>query len=132
MAPVASDDVIAFAASASLGLVPILPTTPNNAASMPNKLFQYMAAGLPVVSTDLPHLREIVEGSGAGRCVDSSRPEALAAAMRSVLADPALAAAMGSAGRGAVAERYNWGVAAATLLRVYERISSGAPLQSPR
>jgi hypothetical protein len=39
---------------------------------------------------------------------------------------------MGSAGRGAVAERYNWGVAAATLLRVYERISSGAPLQSPR
>jgi glycosyltransferase involved in cell wall biosynthesis len=132
VSPVASDDVVSLAASATLGVAPILPTTPNNAASLPNKVFQYMAAGLPVVASDLPQLRTIVEGSGAGRCVDSSDPQALSAAIGTIVGDAALAASMGRAARAAVEQRYHWGIAAATLLDVYARVASPRPLQSGR
>ena len=131
LAPVPSNDVIAYAASASVGVMPILPTTPNNAASLPNKLFQYMAAGLPVVATALPHLHEIVEESGAGTCVDSSDPRALARAIGHIIDTPQVSARMGNAGRRAVEERYNWDAAAATLRGVYARISPQATVQSP-
>jgi glycosyltransferase involved in cell wall biosynthesis len=132
LAPVPSDDVIAFAASASVGVMPILPTTPNNAASLPNKLFQYMAASLPVVATALPHLHEIVEESGAGTCVDTDDPGALADAIGRIVDNPVLADRMGSAGRRAVEGRYNWDAAAATLRGVYARIPEQATVQSPR
>jgi glycosyltransferase involved in cell wall biosynthesis len=98
---------------------------------MPNKLFQYLAAALPVVASDLPHLRPIVEGSGAGRCVDSSDPRALAHAIGAIVGDPELARRMGAAARRAAEVHYNWNVAAATLREVYARVVQQAILQSP-
>jgi glycosyltransferase involved in cell wall biosynthesis len=123
--PVSSDEVVAYAASADIGVSPIVPSSLNYRYSLPNKVFQYMAAGLPVVASDLPQVSEVVEGSGAGRCVDTRRPEAIAAAIDGILQDRAVAVAMGSAGRTAIRERYNWRVAEATLLATYERVVSG-------
>ena len=122
--PVPSDDVTSYAASATIGIAPILPTTLNNAYSLPNKLFQYMAAGLPVVASNLPQMREIVEGSGAGVTVDSRDIGSLSTALRELLNDPDRLAAMGESARRAVAERYNWDVSAVTLREVYERVAN--------
>lgn len=122
--PVAPDDVVAYAASADLGVSPIVPSCLNYRYSLPNKLFQYMAAGLPVVASDLPQVREVVEGSGAGRCVDTRQPAMIARAIDSILEQPAAAVAMGAAGRAAVHDRYHWGVSATTLRRVYERLQT--------
>ncbi|HYI66930.1 MAG TPA: glycosyltransferase family 4 protein [Candidatus Limnocylindrales bacterium] len=122
--PVPSDDVTSYAASATIGIAPILPTTLNNAYSLPNKLFQYMAAGLPVVASNLPQMREIVEGSGAGVTVDSRDITSLSATLRELLGDRDRLAAMGDSARRAVEERYNWDVSAGTLRAVYERVAN--------
>lgn len=118
--PVAPDRVEAYAASADVGVSPIVPSCLNYRYSLPNKLFQYMAAGIPVVASDFRQVREVVEGSGSGTVVDTTRPEAIAKGIRRVLADAAGAAAMGERGRAAVRDRYHWGRAAEVLLAVYE------------
>ena len=122
--PVAPDEVIAYAASADLGVSPIVPSCLNYRYSLPNKLFQYMAAGLPVVASDLPQVREILEGAGCGLVVDTTRPELIAAAIERLAGDPDAARAMGRRGRAAVQDRYNWPAAAATLLRAYAGLNA--------
>lgn len=94
----------------------------NNLQARPTKLFEYMAAGLPVIASDFPGLREIIEGNACGLLVDPGDPAAIAAAMREVLADPARAREMGRRGRRAVATQYNWEGEFPKLLELYEAI----------
>jgi len=111
--------VVSYAASATIGVVPILPTTLNNRYSLPNKLFQYLAAGIPVVVSDLPQLREIVESTGAGRAVDTSNVDALGDCLAAILADEPSLRSMGERARQAAEEQYNWSWCANALLEVY-------------
>ncbi len=122
--PVAPDEVIAYAASADIGVSPIVPSCLNYRYSLPNKLFQYMAAGIAVVASDLPQVRDVVEGARCGLIVDTTRPEAIAAGIEQLAGEPGDAREMGSRGRAAVEERYNWPAAAATLLRAYEGLDA--------
>ena len=78
--PVPPELVEAYASSAAVGVSPIVPSCLNYRYSLPNKLFQYMAAGIPVVASDFRQVREVVEGSGSGVVVDTTRPEAIARA----------------------------------------------------
>lgn len=122
LAPVPPDEVIGWAASADIGVSPIVPSCLNYRYSLPNKLFQYMAAGLPVVASDFPQVRDVVVGSDAGLCVDTTDPQQIASAVDGLLADRDRRRAMGSNARRAVEERYNWDVAARTLLDVYRSL----------
>jgi glycosyltransferase involved in cell wall biosynthesis len=128
--PVPQREVVAIASTADVGVSPIVPSFRSYRYSLPNKLFQYMAAGIPVVASDFPQVREVIEVNGAGVCVDTTDQRAIARAIDRLVADPELRARMGSAGRAAVAQRYNWDVAAATLREVYERIAPRAPVES--
>ena len=120
--PVPPDLVEAYAASAAVGVSPIVPSCLNYRYSLPNKLFQYMAAGIPVVASAFRQVREIVEGSGSGIVVDTTRPDAIARGIRTVLADPAEAAAMGARGKEAVVDRFNWEASAIVLRDVYQQL----------
>jgi glycosyltransferase involved in cell wall biosynthesis len=93
--------------------------TPHSREKEITKLFEYMAAGLPIVCSSFPVWRELVEGNGCGICVDPEDPEAAARAVRWLHAHPEEASRMGEAGRRAVAERYNWDKAAENLLGLY-------------
>ena len=126
LAPVPSDEVIGWTASADLGVSPIVPSCLNYRYSLPNKLFQYMAAGLPVVASDFPQVRDVVVGSDAGICVDTTDARQIASAIDVILADEPRRGAMGRNARRAVEERYNWNVAARALLEVYRRLSGEA------
>ncbi|MGH2417118.1 MAG: glycosyltransferase family 4 protein [Candidatus Limnocylindria bacterium] len=117
--PVPPDGVVAYAASADIGVSPIVPSCLNYRYSLPNKLFQYMAAGIPVVASDFPQVREVVESAGCGVVVDTSRPSEIARAIERIAADPVEARAMGGRGRAAVDDRYNWDSAGQALLEVY-------------
>ena len=121
--PVGPDEVIAYAASADIGVSPIVPSCLNYRYSLPNKLFQYMAAGIPVVASDLPQVRDVVEGARCGLIVDTTRPQAIAAAIEQLAGEPGEARDMGMRGRTAVERHYNWPTAAATLLRAYEGLN---------
>ena len=103
------------------GLVLFHPE-PNHVRAQPNKMFEYMAAGLPVIASDFPLWREIVEGAGCGLLVDPQNPQAIAAAMQWVLDHAEEAAAMGRRGRAAVEDRYNWEAESEKLLALYRRL----------
>jgi phosphatidylinositol alpha-mannosyltransferase len=81
-------------------------------------LVEAMAAGLPVVASDIPGYREVVRGGVDGLLVPPSDPVALAAALAEVLDDPALAERLGAAGRER-AGTYDWDAVAARLEERY-------------
>ncbi len=111
---------------ARVGLVPLQPV-PHYQANYPVKLFEYMAAGLPVVAADLPLCREVVETAGCGLLVDAREPAAIAGAVSWLLEHPAEAEAMGRRGRAAVEQRYSWQAESRTLLALYDRLGPTRP-----
>ncbi len=116
------EQVANLLASTRGGLV-ICHPTPNYLESQPNKLFEYMSAGLPVVASDFPLWRELVDSAECGLLVDPLDPEAVAGAMTWLLDHPAEAAAMGERGQHAVRTRFNWDAESPHLLRVYEQVT---------
>ena len=103
------------------GIVTFLPE-PNHVEAQPNKMFEYMSAGLPVIASNFPLWREIVEGNECGICVDPLDPSAIAAAIDTIAGNPELARHMGEKGRRAVEQRYNWAVEEKKLLDLYDRL----------
>lgn len=116
--------VAALLGRCSVGLVTLQPM-PSYLDALPIKLFEYMAAELPVVASDFPLWRHIVLRHQCGRCVDPLSPEAIADAVKAILADPTAAAAMGAAGRAAVLAEYQWASQEATLLALYRQLLAG-------
>jgi glycosyltransferase involved in cell wall biosynthesis len=108
---------------ASIGLVCLHPA-PRYIVALPVKLFEYMAAGLPVVASSFPLWKEIVEGNECGLCVDPLDPQAIAAAIEYLIAHPDKARRMGENGRRAVEEKYNWERESEKLLALYDKLLS--------
>jgi hypothetical protein len=97
---------------------------PNHLYAMPTKIFEYMAAGVPVITSDLPRSKEIVETAGCGFSVSLDDKKRLVNRL-SLLADaPERAIELGLAGRAAVAKDYNWQHDAAELKKLYQELAS--------
>lgn len=103
------------------GIVTFLPL-PNHIDAQPNKMFEYMSAELPVIASDFPLWREIIDGAGAGLCVDPESTEAIAAAIRQLADDSGLVEKLGKSGRAAILSKYNWPVEAQKLIKFYKEI----------
>ena len=94
-------------AQASIGIITYLPYA-NNMSCLPNKLFDYMLVGVPVVASNFPLYREVVEPNRCGLIVDPSRPNDIAAAITHLIECPDEARAMGERGLAAIRTLYNW------------------------
>jgi glycosyltransferase involved in cell wall biosynthesis len=103
------------------GLVTFLPE-PNHINSQPNKMFEYMSAGLPVICSNFKLWKDIVEGSECGICVNPLDPKEIAEAIRFILENPEKAKKMGENGLKAVKEKYNWEKEEKKLLEVYSKL----------
>ncbi len=110
-----------LSSQASMGVVTYLPYA-NNTSCLPNKLFDYMLVGLPVIASDFPLYREVVEPSRCGLLVDPSKPDQIARAMEYLIEHPQEARQMGDNGRRAVQEKYNWETESRRLLEIYETV----------
>jgi glycosyltransferase involved in cell wall biosynthesis len=122
--PVPPSELLEWTASASLLVMAIQPTSLNHRYTTPQKLFEAMAAGTPVVASDLPGIRAIVREAMCGVLCDPTSPSAIAAAMREVLtASRDNREAFRAAALKAAHDRYNWETEVETLLAVYERLS---------
>jgi len=102
----------------SAGLV-ILDPEERFRVALPTKMFEYMAAGIPVIASDFPLWRRIITEAGCGILVDPANPDAIADAMETVLSNPMEALEMGKRGREAFLSRYNWTTQEGILLELY-------------
>lgn len=100
------------------GLVTFFPL-PNHIDAQPNKMFEYMSAGVPVIASNFPLWREIIEGNECGLCVDPMNPGEIAEAIDFLVNNPAQAKQMGGRGQRAVRERYNWSIEEKKLVDLY-------------
>ncbi len=122
--PVHPDDVPAWTASADASIVAVPANSLNQRLSSPNKFWESLTAGTPVVvGRDLQVMREIVEADGLGAVADPSDPADLARALREVLEQPpADYAAMRERCLAVTRERYNWETAAGPYRELVERL----------
>lgn len=105
------------------GLVTLHPT-PAYIDSLPVKLFEYMAAGVPVIASDFPVWRQIIEKYDCGILVDPLNPKSIASAIDRIISDDIRAKTMGENGRRAVETEYNWATESLRLLNLYEQVLS--------
>lgn len=128
--PVAPDDLLPWVASADVGVIANQPANTNERLSTPNKLFEALAAGLPVVSSDFPARRHILLDDPLGplgAVCDPTDPGALAAALAGLLAlDRPARADLRRRIVAAAHERYAWAPQAAILVGVYAALSAPA------
>jgi len=103
------------------GLVTLHPVI-NYLDSLPVKMFEYMATGLPVIASNFPLWKQIIEGNQCGLCVDPLDPQAIAQAIDYLVTHPAEAEQMGRNGQKAVHEKYNWTIEEAKLLEFYNNL----------
>lgn len=104
---------------ARVGLV-LLHPLPNYLDALPVKMFEYMAAGVPVLASDFPLWRGILETSQTGHCVDPLNPTAIARTITDMLAMPSeRREAMRQACYQAARNTYNWRNEEAKLLAAY-------------
>jgi glycosyltransferase involved in cell wall biosynthesis len=104
--PVPKQEMPEVLAAADCGIA-ILKAIPLYGTTYPNKVFDYMAAGRPVVLAIDGVIRKVVEDAGAGLAVPPGNPRALAEAVRTLADDPARARDMGRRGRMCVEGDFN-------------------------
>jgi len=124
------DELLDWITTADVAVVAIQPDTLNHRLSTPNKLFEAIAAGVPVVASDFAGIREIVaDPTGPlGVLVDPTDPAAIAAAIRQLVsAPPAERAALRARCLAAAHERWNWETESAKLVELYGRLTAGTP-----
>ncbi len=115
--------VASLLAEADMGLVVLSGDYQPYRTAYPIKLFEYMAAGIPVIASDFPVYREIVESSGCGLLVDPSDSAAVADAITTLISDPQRAREMGSRGRAAVEQRFNWESEIDSMCELYRTVT---------
>lgn len=111
------------------GMVTLHPLA-NYVEALAVKMFEYMSVGIPVIASDFPLWREIINGNSCGLLVDPLNPEAIAAAIDKLVEDPHYARYMGVNGQKAIREKYNWGIEENKLIAFYQKILSRASIST--
>lgn len=112
---------LAIKSKVSAGIVTFLPL-PNHINSQPNKIFEYMASSLPVVGSNFPLWREIIEKNNCGICVDSTNPQDIKRGIKFIIDNPEKAREMGRNGKQLVISKYNWNIEEKKLVGVYKQV----------
>jgi glycosyltransferase involved in cell wall biosynthesis len=115
------ESVSELLSKSNVAVVTFLPA-PNHIESQPNKLFEYMSAGLPIVGSNFPLWKDIVEGNNCGICVDPSSSTEIADAILYLNENSNVAEEMGRNGRKAILEKYNWSAESGKLLNFYSSL----------
>ena len=101
------NDHPAYLRYAQVGLLPFVETE-HIRITLANKLFDYMAAGIPIVASDVPSMRRVIDETKTGILVPASDKQALGRAMITLFKDDALRAEMGRHGVAAIDDKYDW------------------------
>ncbi len=121
---VASSEILPLTAGADLGIIPYQPIDMNHRLCSPNKFFEFVQSGVPIVAHDLVFLREMGRRYGVVSVGDLSTASGIARAIREVLDDDQCLQQMRNACRQA-AMTLNWETEAKKLVEAYPRLLNG-------
>jgi glycosyltransferase involved in cell wall biosynthesis len=119
--PIPLNEGIEYARNCKAGLS-ILKPIDNHTRSYSTKIFEYMALGLPVITSNFQLYKDIVENEYCGICVDPLDPQEISDAIMYIINHPEEAKRMGQNGRMAVLNKYNWKKEEEKLLSLYEEL----------
>jgi len=117
--PVPQEVLLEYSASAHVGVIPYQYVGLNNYYTTPNKLFEYIASGLPVVGSNFPELKRIIEGYELGKTFNPDDPKEIANAINYVLSDETRYKEMKKNALKA-AKIFNWENESKKLLEIYK------------
>lgn len=121
--PVPPTELLWWSASADVMVMAVQPRSENHRFMTPQKLWEALAAGVPVVAADMPGFRSVVGEVGCGELVDPTSPSAIAGGIRRLLdLGPEGLRAVGDRGLAAAHDRYNWEVQAEVLEGIYAEL----------
>jgi glycosyltransferase involved in cell wall biosynthesis len=118
---VAQRELLAYCASADVGVIPYQAVDLNNYYTSPNKLFDFIQAGLPIVASDLPYLRKVIVSDGLGVVAKLDSPEAYAEAINGLLSRGDERERV-RANLRRVAPQYTWEAQGRKLVEAYSRL----------
>ena len=116
-------DVVRYIETSTVGIILFQPTHYNNLIGLPNKLFEYMACGIPVIASNFQEIRIIINKSNCGILIDPTNTQEITDAILWLMEHPQEAKQMGENGRRVVEETYNWENMEKRLFKVYEELS---------
>jgi glycosyltransferase involved in cell wall biosynthesis len=111
-----------WTASADLGVLVLEPINLSKRFALANKIFEYMGAGIPILTTDLPENRRILDRCDCGWLISDWSPPALAGHVARILDDPDDMKRRGRNGRRCFDDRYNWNVERRQVLTIVDRL----------
>ena len=120
--PASPDELLEFTVGADVGVIPYKAVGLNNYYTTPNKLFEYIAVGLPVAGSRFPELKRVIEGENLGVTFDPEDPRDIGLALNYLLEDPARLDELRANSR-AAGRRYVWEVEATKLLDIYANVT---------
>ena len=125
--PVPFDELMRFTAASDVGVIPLIGSCESYRTAAPNKLFEYMAAGIPVVASDLPDMARVVRETRCGTLIaDPTDPSSITHAVRALLDGDEPLRDVGQRGLAAVRDTYNWDRERPKLLEVFAGLAGAS------
>ena len=116
--PVPQKELLLWTASADVGVIPYQAVGLNNYYCLPNKIFEYMAAGLPIAASAFPELSRVINECEVGVTFEPESPESISHALLRILTDGGYRRQLSMNARRA-SETYNWSTEETKLLALY-------------
>ena len=110
-----------YSQNSKIGLSILKPIS-NYTQSYSTKIFEYMAIGLPVITSNFKLYKDIIDENNCGICVDPENPNEIAKAIEFILTNPEKAKEMGQNGSRLVKEKYNWTNEEFKLINIYKTL----------
>jgi len=120
--PVPMVDLVKGLEGYDIGIVPYKPVNLNNYYATPNKIFEYLMAGMAVVGSDIPELRRIIIGENVGAVFNPDDPHDIARSINHIITEPGLLERMKKNARRCSRETYNWEIQGGRLYKIYLRL----------
>ena len=120
---VPSDEMLNYSAGADIGVIPYLPIDDNHLYCSPNKFFEYVLAGVPIIAEDLPFFKKMKDEYGVIETTNMGSPQSFGILVSQLLSQPKLLDKMKESCHQAGKE-LNWANEGQKLLSLYKNISN--------
>lgn len=120
--PVPSEELPEITVDANMGFILFRNTCLNHFYSLPNKLYEYMMAGVPIIASDFPEMKRVLNEVKSGITVDPDSPEEISHAVETLAANPVMRKKMKDRGRAAAMDQYNWEPQSIIFRDIYRKL----------